>query len=286
MTTDLLIVGGGAAGCAAALTARKRNLNTVMVYAGDGALAKAHLIDNYPGTGAMEGKAMLAAMRAQAESMGVLMRRALVTKILPMDGSFSVLAGNDILEAKAVLLACGAARVKTLENEEALLGQGVSYCATCDGMFYKGKEMLVVGASEEAVQEANYLAELGKVTYFQEMKHSLKGLSDAITVQDEKPTALRREGGRMALSAGGREFWADGVFVMRPMVAMTQLLPELHTERGMVKVDRNMATNVPGVYAAGDMAGAPLQVAKAVGEGNIAALAIAAYLRKLEENKA
>lgn len=281
---DLLIVGGGAAGCAAALTARKRNLDTVMIYAGDGALGKAHLIDNYPGTGAMEGKAMLDAMRRQAKEMGVDLRQALATKILPTGGGFSVLAGNDILEAKAVLLACGVARVKTLENEEALLGQGVSYCATCDGMFYKGKEMLVVGASEEAVEEANYLAELGHVIYFSETKHDLSGLSSAITVREEKPAAVRRENGRMVLSAGGRDFAADGIFVMRPVVAMTQLLPELDTEKGAVKVDKDMATNVPGVYAAGDMTGNPLQVAKAVGEGNIAALAIANYLKKLGES--
>lgn len=283
---DLLIVGGSAAGCAAALTARKRNLNTVMVYAGDGALGKAHLIDNYPGTGPVEGKALLAAMRAEAKALGVDMRTALVTKILPMGGSFSVLAGNDILEAKAVLLALGAARVRTLENEEALLGQGVSYCATCDGMFYKGKEMLVVGAFSEAVEEANYLAELGKVTYFSETKHDLHGLSPDIAVREEKPTAIRRERGRMVLSAGGQDFIADGIFVMRPMVAMTQLLPELNTEKGGVKVDKDMATNVPGVYAAGDMVGNPLQVSKAVGEGNIAALAIAGYLKKLGESKA
>ncbi len=283
---DLLIVGGGAAGCAAALTARKRNLSTVMVYAGDGALGKAHLIDNYPGAGPMAGKAMLSAMRAQAKAMGVELKQALVTKILPMGGSFSALAGSDILEAKAVLLALGAARVKTLENEEALLGQGVSYCATCDGMLYKGKEMLVVGASVEAVEEANYLAELGRVSYFSETKHDLKGLSPDIAVREEKPAAIRRERGRMVLSAGGRDFAADGIFVMRPVVAMTQLLPELNTEKGMVKVDQDMATNVPGVYAAGDMVGGPLQVAKAVGEGNIAALAIAGYIKKLGESEA
>ena len=278
---DVLIVGGGPAGCSAAVTARMRNLKTIMVYNGDGAMGKAHRIDNYPGMPQISGQDMVQRMREHAVQMGVETNTNLVQKILPMGDSFSVLAGNDVLEAKAIILACGTARVQTLANEEDLLGQGVSYCATCDGMFYKGKEIIVVGASQEAVEEANYLAELGHVQYFVEKRHATEGLSEDITLNPGKPQGIKQENGRMVLVADNGEHVADGIFVLRPAVAMTQLLPEVAVDKGAVQVDQEMRTNIPGVFAAGDMAGNPQQVAKAVGDGNIAALSAASYVKAL-----
>lgn len=279
---DVIIVGAGAAGCSAAVTARMRNLDVLVAFSGDGAMRKAHWVDNYPGLPHVEGPELVRMMRGHAEEMGAKMVSGLVQKILPMGKSFSVLVGNDVYESRAVLLACGTSRVKTLEGEEALLGQGVSYCATCDGMFYKGKEVFVIGASPESIEEANYLAEICGVTYFSEIRHDVAGLDAKITVISEKPTAIKRENGRMTLVTDGGAHAADGVFVFRPAVAMTQLLPEVAVEGGSVKVENNMATNIPGVFAAGDMTGHPLQVAKAVGEGNVAALSIAAYVKSIK----
>lgn len=282
---DFIIVGGGVAGCSAAVTARMRNLNTIMVYNGDGAMEKAHRIDNYPGMPQIGGKELLNKMREHAVQMGAQTKQGLVQKILPMDGTFSVLVNNDLLEGKAVLLACGTSRVQTLENEEDLLGMGVSYCATCDGNFYKDKDILVVAASHEAVEEANFLAELGRVQYITEKKHDTNGLHPGITMQSGKPKSIRREDGRMVLTTDAGDYTGDGVFVLRPAVAMTQLLPEVQVEKGFVKVNKDMGTNIPGVFSAGDMAGSPLQVAKAAGEGNIAALSAASYIKSLPADK-
>jgi thioredoxin reductase (NADPH) len=277
---DLIIVGGGAAGCSAALTARQRNLSVLMLYAGDGAMEKAHRMDNYPGMPQVEGKEMVRVFRRQVVDAGAELKKQLVTKVLPVGEGFSLLAGNDLYEAKAVLLALGTSRVNPLPGEEELLGQGVSYCATCDGMFYRGKRIIVIAGGKEAVEEANYLSDLGQVTYFIEKPHDTQGLAEKITVAKDKPKQIRQSGQALVLVTDQGEHETDGLFVLRPAIAMTQLLPEIETVKGVVVTDHDMMTNVPGVFAAGDILGAPLQATKAVGEGNRAALAIAAYLRK------
>ncbi len=278
---DALIVGAGPAGLSAALTLRQRNLKIIVVYNGQGAMEKAHEINNYPGLPNIKGEELVDAAKKQAENQGAELKKALVQKIMPMGKSFSCLAGNDIIEAKSVILCCGTARVKQLRNEEELLGQGVSYCATCDGMFYKEKSVIVVGAGQEAVEEANYLATLAQVTYIPEKKHDISGLSDSIVLIEDKPEAIQKEEGKMLLLCKKETYGADGIFVLRPSIALTQLLPELKTESGSVAVDKDMKTSVTGVFAAGDMTGAPLQAAKAVGEGNIAALSAAKYIKGL-----
>lgn len=277
---DLIVIGGGVAGCSAAITARMRNLNTLVVYAGGGALEKAQRIDNYPGLPEITGPELLSKLRDHAASMGAQLLHGLATRVMPMGDSFSVLVGNEVFEARAILLCCGTARVNPLPGEEEMLGYGVSYCATCDGMFFKGKRMAVIGGSEEAVEEADFLADLGDVIYFQERRHSLEHLAPSIQRMDEKPVSIRREEGRMVIATNVGEHTVDGVFVLRPAVALTQLLPEVAVDKGHLLVDQELMTNVPGVFAAGDMIGNPLQAAKAAGEGNAAAIAVAQYLRR------
>ena len=138
-------------------------------------------------------------------------------------GSFSCLVENDIYEASSIILACGTARVRTLQNEEELLGQGVSYCATCDGMFYRGKTVIVVGSGGESVEEANYLAEITKVKYCSEKKHDTSKLNENITLIDDKPRAIEKSDEGMKLICDKSEHVADGIFVIRPAIALTQL---------------------------------------------------------------
>ena len=277
---DLIIVGAGCAGCSAAITARQRNLDVLMIYVGDGGLEKAARVDNYPGMPQASGAEIIRAFRDQAKEMGAVLKRQLVQKIMPMGESFSVLAGNEVFEARSVLLALGIARVSPLPGEEELLGQGVSYCATCDGMFYKGKEIIVIAGGAEAVEEANYLSELGHVRYFIEKPHATEGLSEAVEVVKEKPKSIAQDGMELILTTDQGTHRTDGLFVLRPAMAMTQLLPEVEVEKSSILVDDDLMTNVPGVFAAGDIIGAPLQAAKAVGDGNKAALTIAQYLRR------
>ncbi|NLC31859.1 MAG: NAD(P)/FAD-dependent oxidoreductase [Clostridiales bacterium] len=280
---DVIIVGGSCAGLSAAMTARMRNMEVLVLYAGDGSMGKIKQMDNYPGMPNVSGEELLRIFRKQAEDLGVISKKQLVQKILPMGKSFSVLAENDLYEAKSIILALGIARVSPLTGEEELLGQGVSYCATCDGMFYRGKQMLVVAGGIEAVEEANYLSELGQVTYIIEKAHDTAALAPGIKVIKEKPLAIHSiDNMRMMLKTDQNEHEADGIFVLRPAVAMTQLLPEVIAQKGAVLADDNLMTNIPGVFAAGDILGAPWQAPKSVGDGNVAALAAASYLRTLK----
>ena len=277
---DLIIIGGGVAGCSAAITARQRNLTTLVLYAGDGALGKTKLIDNYPGFPHVAGPDLLQHLRNHASSMGAELTRALVRRVMPLGDNFSVLAGNDLFMGKSVILAMGTARVRMLEGEEELVGQGVSYCATCDGMFYRGGTVLVIASDHEAIEEAMYLSTLAKVLYVKERPHDTSELPEAITQLPGNPLSLKAVGEQIVLTTNEGEVSADGVFVLRPAVAMTQLIPEVEVQGNKLVLDSDLMTSIPGVYAAGDIAGAPPQAAKAAGEGNIAVLAAARYLTK------
>lgn len=278
---DLIIIGGGVAGCSAAITARQRNLNTLVLYAGDGALGKTKLIDNYPGFPHISGPDLLQRLRDHAISMGAQFTRALVRRVMPLGDAFSVLAGNDLFMGKAIILAMGTARVRMIEGEEELVGQGVSYCATCDGMFYKDGTVLVIASDHEAIEEAIYLSTLAKVLYVKERPHDTNELPETnITQVPGKPQSLRAEGEHIILTTDQGEVSADGAFVLRPAVAMTQLIPEVEVQDNKIVLDDDLMTSIPGVYAAGDIAGAPLQAAKAAGDGNVAVLAAARNLIK------
>jgi thioredoxin reductase (NADPH) len=278
---DIVIVGKGPAGLSCAITARMRGLNTLLVAPPKATswLAKTEQIDNYPGLPKTSGANLLATFEAQAKELGVTQREGLVRQILPMDTGFMLLVESDVVEAKTVVLAMGAARPQLLPGEEELVGMGVSYCATCDGMLYRGKRLAVLSASEEGAQETLFLTTLAQsVDYFQLKKHDAEGLPAMVNRIAEQPQSLKRgEGGIVVTTKEGVHSY-DGVFIFRNAVSLGMLLPDLATEGSFIPVDRGMHTNVPGVFAAGDCTGKPLQVAKAVGEGNVAAISAAEYL--------
>ena len=160
------------------------------------------------------------------------------------------------------------------------LGAGVSYCATCDGMLYRGREIAVVGKTADAPQEANYLRELGcRVTYVGDQPP--EGLRPDIPFVKATRLEVLGEKKVEALRAGSVTLPCEGVFILRPSMAPADLLPGLALEGGYIKTDRNMATNLPGVFAAGDCTGLPLQVSKAVGEGQVAGHRASEYVDTL-----
>lgn len=164
--------------------------------------------------------------------------------------------GDQVEQAAAVVLAPGVARAAALPGEEKLLGRGVSYCATCDGMFYRGKQVVVAGDAPDLEEETEYLRSIGcEVTSVR-----LPGLH---ILGEDQVCGVR--------TAQGEEIPCQGVFLLRASIAPTQMIPGLELEGSYVKVNSFMATNLPGVYAAGDCTGQPLQLAKAVGQGQIAA---------------
>ena len=175
--------------------------------------------------------------------------------------------------AEGVILCTGAKQPKLLPGENELLGRGVSYCGTCDGMLYRGRRVAVIAQGPEAVSEANFLAGLCReVVYFGKPEDAL---DPRIVVSGQKPEAILGETSVSGLRAGGEDLPFDGVFIFREAAALSALLPGLEMDGAFIRVDRRMRTNLPGVFAAGDCTGLPLQVAKAVGEGCVAAISAA-----------
>ena len=268
---DIAIIGAGPAGYSAAINARKREKSVIVIGQNTGWLSRAESIENYPGMPGVSGQQMLSVMADQAKAMGAELRGGVVHQVIAMGESFAMSLGADFVEAKKVILATGAKQPKLLPGEERLLGRGVSYCGTCDGMLYRGKRVAVIGEGAEAVSEANFLMSLCQsVTYFGKPDDAL---DSRIEIRAEKVTEIKGDMRAGALIAGGEEMPFDGVFIFREAMALSSLLPGLEMDGAFIRVDRQMRTSLAGVFAAGDCTGLPLQVAKAVGEGCIAALA-------------
>lgn len=278
MKYDIIVLGSGPAGLSAAVTARGRNKSVLVIGNRwqDSPLARAERIDNYLGMPGMTGMEMLEAFQRHAQEMGVEMVTGKVLSIMEWEG-FNLTVGSQLYQGSALILAPGVVRQAKFPGEETYLGRGVSYCATCDGMLYRSKPVAVVGRSKDAPHEAAYLKSIGCQVVYVAPKRPDQLEEDIPFIQAAK-LAVKGEQTVTALEADGADIPVNGVFILREAVAPGDLLPGLTLEKGAIQVDRNMATSVPGVFAAGDATGAPLQVSKAVGEGLIAALSACEYL--------
>ena len=271
MSYDIAVVGDGPAGLSAAVQGLTRGKSVVVISSDlrDNALYKARRVDNYLGFPQAEGAQLLTRFREHAEAMGAAWISGRVLNIMPAGGRFYLGVGSDMEEAGAVVLATGVVQAARLPGEAEHLGRGVSYCATCDGMLYRNRPVVVVGKSAHAPEEAAYLQGLGcRVTYAAARRP--EELPPDIPFVKAGRLEIVGEDQVCALRADGEEVPCDGVFILRPTMALTDLLPGLETEEGRIVVDRSMATSIPGVFAAGDCTGLPHQVSKAVGEGQVA----------------
>ena len=281
---DVLIVGGGPAGLAAALqlAARGRTCTILSGPIEQNPLYRAPRIDNYPGLPGISGAQLLTQMRGQALQSGAEWIEGKVVSLLASGDTVMAATASDTVQGRCLILACGAVRHRALPGEKRLLGHGVSYCATCDGMLYRGRRVVVTGNAPDLRQEAEFLQRIGA--------RVMPVLSPSAAKRYGAPciaaSAVRILGEQRvrAVWADGQEILCDGVFVLNRTVSPGALLPGLETDGAYIRVDRRMRTNLPHVYAAGDCTGAPLQIAKAVGEGLTAATWAAAEWE--EENHA
>ena len=278
MVYDMIVLGSGPAGLAAAIAARGRNKSALVIGNRwqDSPLAKAERVDNYPGLPGRTGLEVLEALHSHAEAAGAEFVVGKALSLLAWDG-FSVTVGSQVYQGKALILAPGVVRQSKYPGEAEYLGRGVSYCATCDGMLYRNRPVAVVGLAPDAPHEANYLHSLGCQAVYVSPQRP-QGLNEDIPYIKASRLAVRGEQTVTGLEADGALLPCAGVFILRKAVGPDDLLPNLETEDGVIQVDRRMATNLPGVFAAGDCTGAPLQVSKAVGEGHVAALSACEYL--------
>lgn len=258
MRYDLIIVGGGPAGLTAAIHARARD-KSALVISNDplaSPLCRAPAMANYPGLPGVTGKELVERLLAQARDLGVELKRGRALSVMPMGESVMASVGSDVVEGRAAVLAPGVSRAAPLKGEAELLGRGVSYCATCDGMFYRGRSVVCAGDAPNFDEEVEFLRSIG-------CEVAVRRLAGLSILGEDAVTGVR--------DAKGEETPCQGVFLLRASIAPAQLAPGMETEGGYIKVDGRMATSLPGVYAAGDCTGQPLQLAKAVGQGQLAA---------------
>lgn len=281
---DIAIIGSGPAGISAAINCKIRNKSFVLF--GQNELSHkveiSEKINNYPGLPNITGEELNEKMREHLNSMEIEITDERITGIYKMKDKFTLLADRKMFEARAVILCLGAETVKPLPNERELLGRGVSYCATCDGMFYKDKKIAVFCDNAESEEEVEYLSELASEVYYSQRFESKIDKAN-VTHLKSRITAVIGDGKVSGIElADGTKLDVDGVFFIKQAVAADVLLNKLEVEQGSIVVDRNMQTSIDGCFAAGDCTGTPYQIAKAVGEGNVAAHSAMKWLNNVK----
>ena len=305
--TDVLIIGGGPAGCSCALYTSRSSLKTYILDKNSsvGALAITHKIANYPGVSKeVSGSALLEMMRNQAISYGTEYVRAQVFS-LDLSGELKlVYTPEGIFRSRTIVLATGAmGRTSTLPGEKEYLGRGVSYCATCDAAFYRNEDVLVYGSNQEAVDEALVLAKFAKTVHWitsakpSRSTNRIELLTNLPNVKQwERTKLLSIEGNEAGInstklqSTKNNETFllnVSGVFLYStgtlPITDYLHGLIPLRTDGG-VDVDENMMTTISGVWAIGDIRNTPFkQAIVACSDGCIAAMSIDKYLNSRNE---
>lgn len=301
---DVVIVGGGPAGCSCALYTARSELKTVILDKNPaaGALAITHKIANYPGVrGEIGGDELLDLMREQAVEFGSVYQRAQVFGIDASDTQKKVYTPEGTFTSRALVLASGAmGRIASIPGETEYLGRGVSYCATCDGAFYRNREVVVVGTSSEAISEAHVLTKFASVIHWLTPKEPTMMNGHSQELLDHPSVKLWSKTRLLAIHGENSGVTAVEMFLMSQKTA--QILPvegvfvylqgckpitdflggqvELKPDGG-VKVDEMMQTSIPGVWAIGDIRNTPFkQAVVAAGDGCIAAMAIERYLNQ------
>lgn len=282
---DCVIIGASVAGISAAINLKIRKKEFLLIGSKEfsAKVQKAELIQNYVGMPSVSGCELSDALSKHLEDMEIEVTEARVNSIVRMGDKFMLSAGSDMHETKSVVLATGVEFSKKIDGEDEFLGKGVSYCATCDGFFYRGRTIAVIGSSKEAEKELDYLAGLaGKVYYFPLYKLDADvKMRENVAVVTERPVKLvgeERVNGIIDRAENTREI--EGVFFLKDALVPSTLLKGLEDDGMHIVVDRQMRTNISGVFACGDCTGRPYQYMKAAGEGNIAAHSVVEYLAK------
>ncbi|MBR3137085.1 MAG: thioredoxin-disulfide reductase [Clostridia bacterium] len=298
----IAIIGGGPAGLAAGIYAARGGANVKLfeeLFPG-GQIVKTHRVENYPGfTGGPDGYALAAALEKHAAEFDLSVVYGSVTdlKLTAAEKTFSV--NGEAYAADAVILCMGAGPRKLGHpDEDRFVGAGISYCATCDGAFYRGKEVAIVGGGDTAVSDALYLSALCSKVYLIHRRDQfraaatlvdrVKGAENVELVLDSTIVGLSGEDRLSAVTVENkytheqRELPVNGLFAAVGILPRTELVKDQMEldEGGFIVTDKNMQTNIPGVFAAGDIRNTPLrQVVTACADGAVAATKAVEYVR-------
>ncbi|MBO5528403.1 MAG: NAD(P)/FAD-dependent oxidoreductase [Bacilli bacterium] len=299
---DCVVVGAGIAGITAGIYLKRSNLSCIVLDkdAPGGKLNNIHRIDNYPGTPKIAGPELAMALVNQAMELGVNLDYGAVSEVKKEGDLFTVVTDIDSYQAKSVIITTGIENKKLgVPGEDKFNGKGVSYCATCDGNFFKGKKVVVYGFKDHAVEDAIYLSGLASDVYvlapeaLQTTEAHQNELLGAANVQlFENAKILEICGDTVVKSVRYEkdgveaELDTDAVFQLYGEKSSSMFLSSLGVDsnKGFIKVDSGMCTNVPGLYAAGDVLDKRLrQLVNAAGEASVAATMAIAYVHSLKK---
>lgn len=298
---DVTIIGGGPAGLAAGIYASRAALKTVLVEKGmpGGLAASTELIENYPGFAeGIGGPELMMQMDAQARRFGLEIQSANAESITETDGFFTIVTDDGAIKTKTIILATGAQPQKLgVSGETEFHGRGVSYCATCDGAFFKDKEVAVVGGGDAAVEEALYLTKFARRVHIVHRRDELRATKilqqrarenerivihwSSVVEKISGEQTVREISLKNVKNGATQNLQMDGVFIYvgtRPVSEIVGDLIKLDP-KGYIITDEEMRTSKPGIFAAGDIRQKTLrQVVTAVADGAIAAVAAEKYI--------
>ena len=280
---DLIIVGAGPAGISAGLYAKRANTNVLILYNGESNLEKAEKIDNYYGfENGISGKDLYEIGIKQAQNIGIKVKKEEVIHIEQSLNGFEIKTTENLYESRALIIATGNKKIRpSIKGINEFEGKGVSYCAICDGFFYRNKNVVVIGNGEFAINEANILKNIA---------NDVKILTDGLEMLQD--TSIEVSKGKIREIKGGLRVQevvfednstieVDGVFVALGEAGGADFAKKIGvlTNNDNIVVDEKMQTNVKGLFACGNANGGLLQVSKAVYEGAVAGLSASKYLK-------
>ena len=303
---DVAIIGAGPAGMTAAVYASRANLSTIMIERGvpGGQIANTEEVENYPGYEHILGPDLSNKMFEHAKKFGSEYAYGDIKEIVNEGNVKVIKTSSKEIKAKAVIIATGAQYKKLgVPGESELGGRGVSYCAVCDGAFFKEREIVVIGGGDSAVEEGVFLTRYAnKVTIIhrRDKFRAQKILQDRAFAHEKvdfiwnhTPKEIHQENGKVSsvtlvhtVDGTEREFKVDGIFVYIGMVPLTQPFTNLGitNEHGYIVTNDQMETSIPGIFAAGDVREKTLrQIVTATGDGSIAAQSAQQYVEELNE---
>ncbi len=283
---DVIIIGAGPAGISAGLYVKRANLKVLILYKEQAGLEKADFVENYYGfENGISGRELYTIGIKQANNLGIDIKKEEVTNIqMYKRNQYKVSTEENVYEAKIIILATGnkknTPKIKGIKEFE---GKGVSYCAVCDGFFYRNKDISVLGNGKYAISEANELINIAKsITILTDGKEPPEIRADNVKIDTRK---IREVRGNKKIEEidfeDNQTLKTDGIFVALGVAGGSEFAKKLGiiTNKDRIVVNENMETNIPGILACGDCTGGLLQISKAVYEGTKAGLQAIKYLR-------
>jgi thioredoxin reductase (NADPH) len=285
---DVVILGCGPAGLSAAVNATIRN-KKVLVIGGDPCsppMHKAQKIDNYLGLPSISGAELLQRFMAHAQAMDIEIINGKIDLITDMGEDYQLILQDQFISSKTIIIATGVPYKNTLPREEDMLGKGLGYCATCDGPLYRDKTVMLISHNEEGEEEADFMAQICRNVYYVPLYKKIGTMDARVKVLQERPQEIigkeELAGVRMA---NGQVIPVDGLFILGGETSPSRLIPGLEMDDRHIIVNRKQETNLHGVLAAGDCTGKPYQVAKSIGEGQVAGLQASSLASTRPTNK-